>query len=519
MDWQQVVTDLWPQVRRKHLWPELPAPHIAAIDTPVGMQMRDKQITLNITTCNELAEHLPFPTVVEALLDHGISHYTRCPWDLNTHLQLYATAKAVLRRKSLAKLATDAFIDVVANTSCVKELQTPLPEIYRHLGGGALEGALAALYTQIWGVEMHGSADPDLVRRLARIPYLDRRQWPQSLRRFVQLLQPLIEEENRHQRQSAPALGYHSLESYTSEEVMQGLQAFAAQVEDMQQFRDTVQDFADELAVLGYGERGDAGTGLGSSIDADVLYYMQMAQRYRLPVRGVPMVDTGTLEPYGHTPWEASKPVQDIDVWTSFGKFLPGLSQTWTRRQGRIFGQRERIPDCLIVLDSSGSMSNPRHQLSYATLGAGCATEAYLRRQAKVAVYNFSDARAGGKTCLPFTADRQAIYQELCVYHGGGTSLNMRGLEELRCTGVDTAPDLLLITDMQITNFEEVVAYLSTVEGRITVIHIGENTATERFRQATCDHPRLQIFTLHDRQDIPHIVLGQMGRYFSFSSS
>jgi hypothetical protein len=519
MDWQQVVIDLWPQVRRKHLWPELPTPHVAAIDTPVGMQMRDKQITLNVTTCNELAEHLPALTVVEALLDHGISHYTRCPWDLTTQLQLYATAKAVLHRKSLAKLATDAFIDVVANTYCVKELHTPLPEIYRHLGGGALEGALAALYTQIWGVEVHGSADPDMVRRLARIPYLNRQQWPQSLRRFVQLLQPLLEEESRHQRQSAPALGHHSLESYTSEEVMQGLQAFAAQVEDMQQFCDTIRDFADELAALGYGAGGDAGRGRGKSLDAEVLYYMQLAQRHRLPVRGVPMVETGTLEPYSHTPWEVSKPVQDIDVWTSFGKFLPGLSQTWTRRQGRIVGQRESIPDCLIGLDSSGSMPNPRRQLSYATLGAGCAAEAYLRRQASVAVYNFSDARAGGETFLPFTADRQAIYQELCVYHGGGTSLSMRGLEGLRCTGTDTVPDLLLITDMQITNFEDVVAYLAAVEGRITVIHIGENPATERFRQATRYHPRLQIFTVHDSRDIPHIVLGQMERYFSLSSS
>ena len=65
--------------------------------------------------------------MIEALLDHGISHYTRCPWDLATHLQLYATAKAELGRKSLARLATDSFIDVVANTACVKRVSTPSP--------------------------------------------------------------------------------------------------------------------------------------------------------------------------------------------------------------------------------------------------------------------------------------------------------------------------------------------------------------------------------------------------------
>jgi hypothetical protein len=80
-----------------------------------------------------------------------------------------------------------------------------------------------------------------------------------------------------------------------------------------------------------------------------------------------------------------------------------------------------------------------------------------------------------------------------------------------------SAPDLLLITDMQITNLEEVIDYLARVEGRITVIHIGENTATEHFRQATRRYARLQIFTVLDSQDIPHIVLGQMRNYFQMS--
>jgi hypothetical protein len=517
MDWQQVIVDLWPQVRRKHLWPELPMPRVGEIDASVAMQMHDKQITLNVTTCNLLDEHLPAATVVEALLDHGISHYTRCPWDLQTHLQLYAMAKAKLRRKSLAKLATDTFIDVVANTHCVKELHTPLPDVYRHLGGGALAGAVAALYTQIWGIDLQGCADPVLIRRLARIPYLDRQQWTQSLCRFVQLLQPLLEEEGRQRQPDSPALGHHGLDIYSPEELVQGLRAFAQHVQDPQQFRDTVQDFADELVALGYGEEEAAGLGSAAAIDADALYYMQLAQGYHLPLRGVSMTCSGAMDPYSHTPWEASEPLQDIDVWTSFGKFLPGLSQTWVRRQGELFGRLEGTPDCLIVLDSSGSMPNPRECLSYAVLGAGCATEAYLRREARVAVYNFSDARLDGKTLLPFTADRQAIYRGLCVCHGGGTSLQLRDLEELRRTVTGLTPDLLLITDMQITNLEEVIDYLSGVEGRITVVHIGENNATDHFRRATRSHPRLHIFTVLESQDIPRIVLGQVQSYFSLT--
>jgi hypothetical protein len=515
MDWQRVITEVWPQVRRKHLWPELPMPQAGESDDAVAMHMRDKHITLNTATCNTLGAYLAPAVVVEALLDHGVSHYTRCPWDLNTHLQLYAVAKAELQRTSLAKLATDTFIDVVANTYCVKELQTPLPEVYRHLGGGPLQGALTALYTEIWGVELEGSADPTLIRRLARIPYLDRQQWLPSLRRFVQLLRPLFEEEGNQRQPDPPPLGQHRLESYSNEEVRLGLQAFAQQVREPQQFRDIVQDFAEELRTLGYGTDDTGGSGRGTAIDADALYYMQLAQSYRLPLRGVPMERSGTLDPYSHAPWEASQPVQDVDIWTSFGKLLPGVSQTWTRRRGSLFGLCDGTPDCLIVLDSSGSMANPRQCLSYAVLGAGCAAEAYLRRAAQVAVYNFSDARLDGKTVLPFGTDRYAVYRGLCVYHGGGTSLWLHDLEELRRTATSPTPDLLLITDMQITNLEDVIDYLTEVEGRITVVHIGENRATDHFRQAMRAHPQLHIFTVMDTQDIPHIVLGQVRNYFA----
>ena len=48
---------------------------------------------------------------------------------------------------------------------------------------------------------------------------------------------------------------------------------------------------------------------------------------------------------------------------------------------------------------------------------------------------------------------------------------------------------------------------LMTVEGRITVIHIGESRTMHRFRQATHNWPNLQVFSVVGGQDIPHIVL------------
>ena len=83
-------------------------------------------------------------------------------------------------------------------------------------------------------------------------------------------------------------------------------------------------------------------------------------------------------------------------VWQKAGR--PGVRP---RRKGR--------PDLIVAIDSSGSMQHPRRGLSHAVLGAACAAEAYLRQEARVAVYNFSDASAGACLTLDFTRRRADV--------------------------------------------------------------------------------------------------------------
>jgi uncharacterized protein with von Willebrand factor type A (vWA) domain len=222
------------------------------------------------------------------------------------------------------------------------------------------------------------------------------------------------------------------------------------------------------------------------------------------------MEKSGSLYPHHHVSWEVGSPYRDIDPWTSFGKIMPGITQTWQRLEGEVAGKEEGTPDCIVVIDSSGSMTEPRRHLSHAVLGAACAGDAYLRNGAEVAVYNFSDAHAGGARILRYSRDRKKIYRALCHYFGGGTQLRLEHIESLQ---MEKAPDIFLITDMQITNLEAVIGYFNECENRVTAVHIGDNKRVRSFSQSMSTRGNVSIYPVKQKEDIPRIVLGKVRDY------
>jgi hypothetical protein len=532
---EDILDELWPRLRKKHLFPELPKPKIetgAGVPAEgeeeregVGLEMKQKQMTLNSEFISQMKGKMPERLVMEALLDHGISHYTFCPWDFQTHLMLYAEAKKVMGDKESAKQVANYFIDIIADTHCVKKKSTEIPELHRQLRKKTVEEVIASLYQKIWGIDLGvlpshlgGKKNEEMVRRLARIPYLDRTRWAESIRKFARSIKPLIVEEDKEQggqgeKGSPNPQGEHDLTQYSSEEIDQGLRDYAKRTLALSEFRDMVDDFSEELKEAGYGIEGGMGRGRGVPIDADLLFYMKLAENYSIPLKKLPMEEKGSMHPHSHSPWEVGSPVQDVDLWTSFGRIMPGITQIWKKREGKGRGKMEGTPDCLIVIDSSGSMINPRKSLSYAVLGAACAANAYLRQQSKVAVYNFSDAPMGGKDVLEYTDHREDIYRALCKYFGGGTALDLEDLIPL-IEGKKNL-DLFIITDMKITNLETLIGFFGQLRNRVTAVHIGDNPYAARFEKAVEKKKNIHLYTVKRKEDIPLIVLGKINEYFN----
>jgi hypothetical protein len=539
---QAIIEEIWPRLKKKHFYPELPMPRAREIVDPVqdhteqnvgdstlregvGLEMKQKQMTINSTFISQMREKMPEKQVIEALLDHGITHYTFCPWDFHTHLMLYAEAKKVMGDKALAKQVANCFIDVIADTHCVKKRSTEIPELHRYLKKGMVEEVIASLYQKIWGIDLgiplsktSGKRHEEVVRRLARIPYLDRSRWSESIHKFARSLKPLLfeeqkEEENRGGKGNSNPQGDHDLTHYSYEEIDQGLRDYVKKRMALSEFREVIEDFSDDLKEAGYGMEGGMGRGRGLPIDADILFYMKLAESYSIPLKKLPLEKKGSLHPHSHSPWEVGSPFQDVDIWTSFGKIMPGLTQIWKKKEGKGRGKIEGTPDCLIAIDSSGSMINPRKNLSYAVLGAACAANAYLRNDSKVAIYNFSDAPMGGKDILNYTNKREEIYRVLCKYFGGGTALDLEDLIPL-IQGRKSL-DLFIITDMKITNLEALISFFGQIQNRITAVHIGENPYAARFEKAVEKKKNINIFAVKRKEDIPHIVLGRISEYFN----
>ncbi len=526
---QSIIEEVWPKVKRKHLYPEIPVPKIGKMqeedqDQAVGLEIKQKQITINPNFVYKMKGKMEEEKVIEALLDHGIAHYTFCPWDFQTHLLLYAEAKKIVNDKDLAKQIAGYFMDVITDTYCVKTKPTEIPQLHKNLKKGKVEEVIASLYQKIWGIDLgipdsiSDSRHNEIVRRLARIPYLDRSRWPESIQKFARSIKNLLMYEKEEQQKQGGnkgnnPQGEHNLDNYSFEEIDQGLRDYAKRTMAVSEFRDIVEDFSEELKEMGYGMEGGMGRGHGSPIDADILFYMKLAETYAIPIKKIKIEEKGDLHPHSHAPWEIGAPFQDVDPWTSFGKIMPGITQIWKKREGKGRGKLEGVPDCLIAIDSSGSMINPRKSLSYAVLGAACATNAYLRNDSKVAVYNFSDAPMGGKDILNFTDKKEEIYRTLCKYFGGGTALDLDDIMSLM--GGKRNVDLFIITDMKITNLEALISFLSQIQNRITVVHIGENPYASRFEKAVEKKKNISIFTVKRKEDIPHIVLGSIREYWN----
>ena len=185
---------------------------------------------------------------------------------------------------------------------------------------------------------------------------------------------------------------------------------------------------------------------------ATIQYYRERALPHLIafPTRLAPL--SHELIPEGMSPWEVGEPFDEIDWLQSLlicPVPIPGV--TMARREYGLSPGSEpaRIPiDLDIYVDSSGSMPNPAHSLSYPALAGAVIALSALRTGARVQVTLWS-----GKNQLMstpgFVREEDAILAILTGCIGGGTQFPLPKLRDsyVARSKFDRPAHILVVSD------------------------------------------------------------------------
>ncbi|NYT02433.1 MAG: VWA domain-containing protein, partial [Methanosarcinales archaeon] len=442
--WEERAIEIWEQSRSNWHWPQLPAP-VLGPESSGEFPFRNYQIVVS-------RDWLEQDLLLENLFDHLIVHYIFCPRSLE---QAGSLALSALRGLcdgdvSLARRLVNIFSDVVVDTfrlerSAEDEDKVLLGWIALAEGAGedlsAMDRVVVGFLGRYWGVELNGCALPevDLLQEVFAPGVRDRGIWPRQCQQMARILAPL----------EPGVLGEDSLR--TVDGLMGNARAaplagLAASLEPTEYHR--------ALQVLGL--QGDLKR-----------WYRDQGYGIEIRARGRRRISS---HPSGAARWRLADPLSELDVNYSLSlspRLIPGMTTYKRDRESCVMaGGREKIPDLLLVLDSSRSMDG--HSLNTrthcATLAAFKALQFAHGQGAEVAAINFSDRYLD----QPWTRDLGRVEDVLVEYLGSRT--HIPGERMLELAGERKGCLVLCITDTHIQNLYTEWDYLQEMCGQSSFV-------------------------------------------------
>jgi hypothetical protein len=427
------------------------------------------------------------------VLAHEVGHHVLCPGDLTDHARMLARVRRGLpTRESRAPLVANLFSDLIVNDRLQRVAAVPVAEVYRRLArGGPPSSALWTLYMRIceilWGLARGSLAtgaadaklegDAQLGARLVRVYAAD---WLRGAGRFAVLLLPYLLQEPE------PALERVLGALADTKDAGRGAEPAGLAELDADEEQSPPHPSEDpEVTGLDEpqgAERPEAGgatpagetaprrryreppefaeilRGAGIEIDeeqAAVRYYRELALPHLvpLPTRRIPRAAEPL--PEGLETWQPGEPLEEIDWVESVvrnPRVVPGvttLRRTWGESPG--FEPERRPTDLYVGIDCSGSMVNPRRQLSYPVLAGAILALSALRAGGRVMAVLSGDP-GGHAATEGFVRDERAVLRVLTGYLGSGYAFGIRHLATAFAPGVrrERPAHVVVVTDHDI---------------------------------------------------------------------
>jgi hypothetical protein len=430
------------------------------------------------------------------ILAHEIGHHVYCPANTTDHARGIARIRRALPTiEKHAPLVSNLFTDLLINDKLQRIDRLNMGGVYRTLAKGTASRVwrfYMRIYEILWSLT-RGSLAPGKIDDIlegdaqlgARVVRTYARDWVKGAGRFAALCLPYLLEDKENTLfmtlrgwfdtekagEGGEPFGVSEMEEDeegnaahpAEDEELSGIEgerkeAKASSKSDSAEHRNIMGGKKEDKVFRGPVEYGEILKSIGIDLsegETAIRYYRERALPYliRFPVRELPQA-TEPL-PEGTEPWDVGSPLEEID-WTrtvmTSPRVIPGVTtvkQTWGATAG---SQPEVQPvDLYVGIDCSGSMPNPKRQLSYPVFAGVIVALSALRAGAKVMACLSGEM---GKSIATdgFISGEKEILMLLTDYLGTGTTFGIHRLQpvfENRRPG-DRPVHILIVTDNDI---------------------------------------------------------------------
>jgi hypothetical protein len=412
------------------------------------------------------------------ILAHEIGHHVYTPADLTDNARLMARIRAGLPgREHQADFVSNLYTDLLINDRLQRSAGLAMSGVYKAIDtgkGDPLWTLYMRVYELLWklplGTLAKGKIDPRLngdAQLGARLIRVYAREWLEGAGGFAALCLPYLLKDKGKDAQAAFSPLMDSTQAGAGSEIPEGLAEIdvAEQKGPMHPSLDPalggVDEEEDSECEKGETQKSapEAGDGretiggqkneyrppdeyaelmksLGVKLDESQIanqYYQERAMPHliRFPARKVP--EAVDPLPEGEEIWDTGSPVGDIDWIGSVirsPRVVPGVT-TVQRVYGATKGSdpEQQPVDLYLGIDCSGSMPNPRCQLSFPVLAGTIMALSALRAGARVMAVLSGEPGEFSETD-GFTRSEQDVMKVLTGYLGTGYAFGIMRLKD-----------------------------------------------------------------------------------------
>lgn len=412
------------------------------------LRLGDKSIVIALDQVKELGlENHPLE-----VLAHEAGHHVYCPADLSDQGRLIARIRRSLPTKERhSGMVANLYADMLINDRLQRQCGLDMAGLYKKLKPKEADGLWTfymRTYEVLWGLGPGTLADVEAAKEVegdarlaARLARNYAKDWLGGAGRYAALCFTYLLKEPEQTMKSIA--GWEQLSATDADgnpvlpdglaeadpEEIEGA-VHPSQVEDQPEdskgfnplgSRTTAGTF--ERNPIEYKELLEAMGARVSEVEAARRYYKEKAVPHLVPFPVKENIPLGDPLPEGLETWDAGSPMEEVDWFESSvkaGSVIPGyttVKRTWGVSPG---DTPEKLPlDLYIGIDCSGSMVNPRLNLSYPVLAGTVITLSALRAGARVMACLSGEPGAALAT-KGFVQDETQVLSVLTDYLGTG---------------------------------------------------------------------------------------------------